>query len=151
MSELVASLHPPLVSFPFVLTWVVLFLDIFAFVKRDQTYEKMSLYLLNFTTVVTFIAYQSGHQASQFASQTFSVSDQDIGVHFFWAKIFLFVILGALLFKWVAVSARFNQRVWQALSLLTISLAAALVLYVGQLGGDLVFQHGAGVRVVQEK
>jgi uncharacterized membrane protein len=146
MSEFVASLHPPLVAFPFVLTWVVLSLDIYELVKRDETYSKLSLYLLNFTAVITFIAYQSGHQASQVASQTFVVSDKDIGVHFLWAKIFLFVMIGALVLKWVAFVARFNRRLWQFLAFVFLSSALALVIYVGQLGGELVFEHGAGVR-----
>lgn len=150
MSEFFASLHPPLVSFPFVLTLVVLFLDLFEYFKRDDRFARVSLWLLNINAILTFIAYQSGHQASQFASQTFVVLDHVIGIHFFWAKIFLFVIIGAVLFKWAAVFARFNKSIWQTISLVTLVVAAGLIVYVGKLGGNLVFDHGAGVRAVLE-
>lgn len=145
MEELFAKLHPPTVAFPFVLTWVVLVLEVVNFRMKSSEYSKMCLGLLGASVVLAFLAYQTGHQAGQLASRSFLVPEEEIGIHFLWAKIFLFTIIGAFILKLTAYFAKFNIKFWRALYLLVLIAATCLVTNVGRLGGKLVFDHGAGV------
>jgi uncharacterized membrane protein len=145
MSELFASLHPPLTSFPFVLLWVVVAFDLSEYLFKKDFY-KFSVLFSVVSLVAAFVAYQSGHQASQHASVSFQVADEIIGEHFLWAKISLFTLVTTVIFKVVGLFAKFNQNVFKLMAA-ALALATALIItWVGHLGGTLVFEHGAGVR-----
>jgi len=147
MEELLAYLHPPIVAFPLVLTWTVLVLELVNLKKKSSEYSKICLGLLGGAVALAFVAYQTGHLASQFASQSFVVPEEEIGEHFLWAKIFLFTLIGALILKATSHFAKFNVQFWRGLYLAVLIVSASLVTNVGRLGGDLVFEHGAGVSV----
>jgi uncharacterized membrane protein len=145
MEELLADLHPPLVAFPLVLTWTVLIIELINLKLKSAEYSKLCLGLLVVAAALTFAAYQTGHQAGQLASRSFVVPEAEIGHHFLWAKIFLFTLIGALILKATYYFAKFNVQFWRVLYLIVLIVSAGLVTNVGRLGGDLVFEHGAGV------
>jgi len=145
MSEFFALLHPPLTSFPFVLLWIVVILDLVGyFTKRDL--HKLSVVFSAAALGAAFLAYQSGHQASQHASITFVVADEVIGEHFLWAKIGLFALVTTVIFKVVGQFAKFNKVIFKSIAGILAVASAVIFSFVGHLGGKLVFEHGAGVK-----
>ncbi len=145
MSEFVALLHPPLTSFPFVLLWVVVALDVVGYFNKKDFY-RLSVIFAVAALVAAFVAYQSGHQASQHASITFAVADEVIGEHFLWAKIGLFVLVTMAIFKLVGLFAKFNKEIFRAIAGILAVVSAVIFSFVGHLGGKLVFEYGAGVK-----
>ncbi len=150
MAELIATLHPPLVSFPFVLLFLILVSELSLLKWPSDILSKVIWLILGVTVVISICAYLSGHEASERVSQTFVVADEAVGEHFLWAKIFLYAAVVTFLLKSVAMVAKFHKSVWQALYLFVLMVSFVLVVYAGFLGGRLVFDHGAGVRAKAE-
>lgn len=151
MAEIFAALHPPLVSFPFVLFFIIFVSELILLKWPLPGFPKIIWATLGFTVIVSIIAYLSGHEASERVSQTFVVPDEVVGKHFLWAKIFLYSAVVTFLLKSVSMVARFYRALWQSLYLVVLLWTLACVTYAGLLGGELVFDHGAGVRAAPEK
>jgi len=143
MDQFFASLHPALVSFPFVTVWLIVILEVVSF-KGDE-FGKVSTGIFALTAITTLFSYLTGHEASEFASQTFSVPDSAIGTHFLWAKISLFTVIPCFGLKLVSLFSKHKQEMWRNVYLLTLLASAFLLTYTGWLGGRLVFEYGAGV------
>lgn len=74
------------------------------------------------------------------------LAESALGVHHAVGRFVLInaVLLGA--FAWIASVARRHQPLFRALYLLVLILQLAFVVWVGTLGGELVFSHRIGVR-----
>ena len=100
---------------------------------------------LLFAAGFTLLAFLSGYQAKEIASQTFQVSDDLILVHHYWGRALLFCVVPCLAFHFFM--QRSGNLVARYLYLLSLALITAIAIYAGYLGGELVFSHGAGVKV----
>ena len=141
-------LHPQIVHTPIVL---IIFSAFFAVLGRlmDRDWlKKTSVVLLVFGFLGAFLAVQSGKPAHRVPEHQQGVPEQDIDTHemlgertMYLSGLALLAIFAASRLKGGAASAV------GGLALVLQLLAAGCVAYTGYLGGKLVFEHGANVKV----
>jgi len=141
-------LHPQIVHTPIVL---IIFSAFFAVLGRlmDRDWlKKTSVVLLVFGFLGAFLAVQSGKPAHRVPEHQQGVPEQDIDTHemlgertMYLSGLALLAIFAASRLKGGAASAV------GGLALILQLLAAGCVAYTGYLGGKLVFEHGANVKV----
>ncbi|MDZ4785357.1 MAG: DUF2231 domain-containing protein [bacterium] len=146
MLELFGALHPPFVSFPFVLVTISFLFQLIGVYKNKNSILIASKSFITAALVFAILSYYSGHEASEKVNQTFTVADSLVGQHYLWAKIFLFTLIPCVLFGWIAFQAKFNKAIFESIFLVLLLFCLCLVIYTSWLGGSLVFDHGAGVR-----
>jgi uncharacterized membrane protein len=93
----------------------------------------------------TTAAFLSGYQASNGLPDLAPPVAAALGAHHAWGRVLLVTIVLLCAFAWVARIATHGKRIFDALYYLTLGLYVALVIYVGSLGGALVFKQGLGV------
>lgn len=142
--------HPPLSSLPFPLALLLTAIELLIICgyNLEQT-KKIILLALALSLPLT---YFSGYWGSDFANLSFTVPESEILKHQGYAKFALFLFFPLLLIPLlIAVSeSSATARVRYTLKLLYRALLLAFtscLLYTSFLGGELVFSHGAGVRV----
>jgi len=140
--------HPQIVHTPIVL---IIFSAFFAVVGRlmDRDWlKKASVVLLVFGFLGAFLAVQSGKPAHRVPEHQQGVPEQAIDTHEMLGERTMYLSGLALLALFVA--SRLKGGVASAvgaLALILQLLAAGCVGYTGYLGGKLVFDHGANVKV----
>ncbi|MCB0311401.1 MAG: hypothetical protein KDD42_09205 [Bdellovibrionales bacterium] len=139
------NLHPALVSLPVALFPLVLMLELW----KSLWYRKelqFAIYVnVSAAIIGVLLAFFSGYQASELANQSFIVPDQAIERHHRVSQILLFLSLPCGVLCVLSEVAQYARRAFRYLYLLILVSCSALVVYTGYLGGQLVFQHGAGV------
>lgn len=90
-------------------------------------------------------AYLSGTSAAESASQTFIVPDAVIAWHHTWGRMALFAAIPTAAMFLLSQHAKFYRAaiLWGYRVLLFVTLV--LSFYTAHLGGELVFDYGAGV------
>jgi uncharacterized membrane protein len=141
-------LHPQIVHAPIVL---IVFSAFFALIGRlmDRDWlKKTAVVLLVFGFLGAFLAVQSGKPAHRVPEHQQGVPEQAIDTHemlgertMYLAGLALVALFLASRLKGGAASAV------GALALILQLLAAGCVAYTSYLGGKLVFEHGANVKV----
>ena len=141
-------LHPQIVHTPIVL---IIFSAFFAVLGRlmDRDWlKKASVVLLVFGFLGAFLAVQSGKPAHRVPEHQQGVPEEAIDTHemlgertMYLSGLALLALFIASRLKGVAASAV------GGLALVLQLLAAGCVAYTGYLGGKLVFEHGANVKV----
>jgi uncharacterized membrane protein len=137
------NLHPALASFPPVLILIAAALEIADRRGRFRTTIRLHLVLAVIFVTATFF---TGYGASETANQTFVVADSVIATHHSVGRLLLFLIFPCAALEVVAHRAVHGRRLFFAAYALTLAACVLLVVYTGYLGGQLVFEHGAGVR-----
>ena len=146
---MLGDLHPPLSSFPFVLTTLVVLSEVTALITGKNIYARAAHLLLALCIVISVGTYYSGYFAAESASRSFSVPQTAISQHQAVAQGALIALAVTVLLSYlrhVAVQGRLGFQLAYGLSLLA---SYTLVLYTGYLGAELVFSHGAGVEIRQ--
>jgi uncharacterized membrane protein len=138
------NLHPPLTAFPIVLLCLIAFLEVWAWARRLD-WQKPIEVILVLMVVAVGAAFFSGYQASDLADQTFAVPNEAIAWHHNCGRLLLFLSVPCAALRFVAARARFNRTAFGVAYALILVSSIGLALYVGYLGGQLVFKHGAGV------
>lgn len=142
------ALHPPLSGMP--LAFVVLLVVVEALRCfcgwRDSLVvtRRVLLIAVIFSTACAFL---SGYQASSPLGDL-SVEVQDaLREHHAYGRLLLINSLLMGTFAWIAARAVHGKRGISALYVMTLLVQLALTLWVGYLGGSLVFERGLGVRL----
>lgn len=121
---------------------------ILLFQKRNSPLSN-DIILVSVLFLVYLVTYYSGYGAAELASTTFEVPENKVEQHHFWGQFLYYLIplLGILLFVRHRVSknqvAKKGQLAWIVFAILGTS--CGLALWTAFLGGNLVYQHGAGV------
>lgn len=144
--------HPPLAAFPCVLTLVLLVFEILDMRRPGDGYRRASNVLVALVVVSTVVTYLSGTYASDLASQSFAVEPRTIATHQAFAKsmllgVFVLGTLAAARCSGTANARRVLDRIYRG----ALLIFAALAIWTSQLGGDLVFAHGAGVSLKETR
>jgi uncharacterized membrane protein len=95
--------------------------------------------------VSSIAAFLSGYQASSDLPDLSPALQDALGGHHAWGRMLLIVCIVMAALFWVSRVATHGRALWASLYYFSLSILIALVLWVGHLGGDLVFQHGMGV------
>ena len=139
--------HPVLSSFPGVGFTTALVLEI----GRMVLPKRVSASMVGVGLVVAVLgvvgAYFSGTFEAGAASQSFKVADEVIAWHHTWGRMLLFAALPTLGLFWIAEYAQFYRLAFKWAFRLMLLASVTLCVVTAHLGGELVFEHGAGVSV----
>jgi len=142
------AFHPQIVHTPIVL---LISSALFALVGRltDRDWvKKMSVVMLVFGFLGAFLAVQSGKPAHRVPEHQQGVPEQAIDTHEMLGERTMYLSGLALLALFIAARLKGGAAsAVGALGLILQLLAAGCVAYTGYLGGKLVFEHGANVKV----
>ena len=149
--------HPPLTGFPLVVLVLAAGAECIAATglpwlsasKMSITAEcrRFSAILVKLLCVLAPITYYSGYWGSSFANQSFKIAEETIAAHQALGKSLIISLIPLLLFLLLSEQTperallRVCYRVFLSISLL-------LVILTSRQGGNLVFEHGAGVYAV---
>ena len=141
-----ATIHPPFSGFPGVILVLLLGLELIFLAKLIEVEKAKSIatFLVIALCIISPFTYFSGYFGSEYASRSFEVSQDVIKQHQFYALLFLFSLFPlSIMFYLRLIKAEyaFYYRFFLLVSL-------ALVLITANMGGVLVFEHGAGVQLI---
>lgn len=139
-------LHPQIVHFPIVLFTVSFLLDLVGVIIGSKKWTQFGGILLSLAVVSSLIALITGQSSEQSLKPMSDILHEAVEEHEGMATrvFFFFLILGALR-GWLQLKDKFNS--WKQWSYVILAGAGViLILRVGQLGGTLVYKHGAGVQ-----
>jgi uncharacterized membrane protein len=141
------TLHPFLSSFPVALILICLLLELLNLVSKKISVESAVSFNLILAFVFSVAAFISGYSAKELASITFVVPEDPILWHHYWGRALLFALVPCIVFHlfW----KRNRTAITRLLYLVTLMICSAIVVYVGWLGGELVFKRGAGVAATE--
>jgi uncharacterized membrane protein len=140
--------HPQIVHTPIVM---LIFSAFFAIVARlfDRDWlRKTSVIMLVFGFLGAFLAVQSGKPAHRVPEHEQGVPEKDIDEHGEGGERVMYLAGGALVV--LGIASRLQGNAANALSIVALLLqigAAVLVGITGYRGGELVYAHGANVKV----
>ena len=137
--------HPPLTAFPLVLTTLLLGAECVSRWWNPPFTRRFAAVILRILCVAAPITYYSGYWGAEFANQTFAVSDELIASHQALAKFYLISLVPCLTLSIVLGTAEPPRPGLRLLYLAFVWLSFILVVLTGSQGGELVFEHGAGV------
>lgn len=141
------QLHPPLSGFPLACIVLLVVVEVFALLGRSSDRVEWARRFLVFAVLLaTSAAFLSGYQASSPLSEAPSQIQDALGVHHAVGRLMLINSILLAAFALVATRALHGKRVILSLYHLTVIIQLGLAVWVGSLGGSLVFDHGVGVR-----
>ncbi len=141
------QLHPPLSGFPLSCIVLLVVVEVFSILGRSSDRVEWARRFLVFAVLLaTTAAFLSGYQASSPLSEAPSPIQDALGLHHAVGRIMLINSILLAAFALVASRALHGKRVIQSLYHLTVVIQLGLALWVGSLGGSLVFDHAVGVR-----
>ena len=102
------------------------------------------------TTLATVAAFLSGYQASSPLGDLPSDIQGALSGHHAYGRLLLINALVMATLFWILRVALHGKRFISALYLITLSLQLFLTVWVGTMGGALVFDHGVGVHLLRK-
>ncbi|MDF0718297.1 DUF2231 domain-containing protein [Muricauda sp. 334s03] len=138
-------IHAMVIHFPIALIFVGFLSEIIALINKKQFFKNAAFYLLLLGSLGAIVAYVSGSYAGD--GMTDGILQAPMELHEEAATITLWLAIVTALFRVALYYFKYN-RTWT--KWVGIILFAALVGWVartGYLGGQLVFQHGAGIEL----
>ena len=145
--------HPPLTGFPISICFLICLAEITKHQFKKEQMQTICNFLTLCAVVIFPLTYYSGYWGAELVEKNFD--QRLIASHQALAKLFLFtcipyVILRATLafekYLLGMISENAKELIGTFLTCLSIVIFA-LVIYTSYLGGNLVFQYGAGVKV----
>ena len=139
---------PPVDHFAIALPVVVLLLELINLVAKKRAVSVLSLFFIVLTVVAVFAAYLTGSVDGKEAFILLSEEGQaELKAHKLLGT-YLVIASGLLLF-FKLLSMMVSKALVQLFYLLVLILFVAGILYQGQEGGELVYEHGANVEKVK--
>ena len=139
-------LHPILVHFPIALLFASVLFDLLGRTLSRDSFREGALWLLGLGFIGGVAAAIAGGMAEEAAEQA-GIAESLIETHETLAQITLGIMALMLLFR-LFLRNRFSTRTLAAYSVAATMGLIALIA-AGHTGGNLVYQHGAGVTNAQ--
>ena len=138
--------HPALSGAPAVLVFMVAASEVLALASNvPVNYRRVSYFSVACLVVVAPFTYFTGYFAAAEASQAFLVSQEVIAEHQSYAKLLMLSLVPLFLFS-IIRPRETKLGVLNILFFVFLLTTTLLVFITSNHGGDLVFEHGAGVR-----
>ena len=143
--------HPPLSGFPVTICFIIACCEVFKHLFKKQQLSTVCNYLSFFGLVLFPLVYYSGYKGSSFVDPNFN--QELIESHQNVAKLFLFTCIPYLVLRTAVafeknllgmISDYAKEVIETILTCFSIAILA-LAIYTNHIGGNLVFEHGAGV------
>lgn len=137
--------HPPLSAFPLVILTLIVLLEIFLVFRNIEKVRSLSTLLLCFLAVISPLTYFSGYWGVDFANRSFEISQDLIEGHQMLAHLYLFFLVATLALAFAALKAEFSKKAFLVAYRIFLVLTYLIIVLTSAKGGELVFEHGAGV------
>jgi uncharacterized membrane protein len=142
------DLHPPISGLPLASVLLLLASEALALVPRFRGSQE----IVRITAVVCCVvsvaaAFLSGYQASSQAGALVRTAEDAMSQHHSLGRLLLINSLLLATFFLLRRYAVRGKRILTALYYVTFFIQVTLTVWVGYLGGQLVFSHGVNVRV----
>ena len=144
--EFLAPFHPQITHGPIVLIIVAFLFEIAGRMLDRDWWRKAAFAMLVLGVVSAYLAVQSGEGASE-AAEKQGVPEQTVDAHGDLGKLALWFGLGAVVARALAGRMGPVRGAVAGLGLALHLVAAVTVGIAAHRGGQLIFEHGAGVRV----
>ena len=144
--EFMAPFHPQITHGPIVLIIVAFLFEIAGRVLDRDWWRKAAFAMLILGVVSAYLAVQSGEAASE-AAEKQGVPEQTVDGHGDLGKLALWFGLGAVVARALAGRMGPVRGAVAGLGLALHLVAAVTVGIAAHRGGQLIFEHGAGVKV----
>ena len=147
--EIAEYLHPAVVHFAIVLPIVILLLEVYNLGVKRRSISVFSLFLVLLVAVIFAASYLTGTVDGKAATDALSLGGKtELKEHKLIGIYLTYASLGLVLFKLLFMVIR---KVWGKIFFILILSGFILgTLYQGKEGGDLVYKHGANVKVVND-
>ena len=148
--DIPALMHPPVDHFIIALPIVVLLLEIINLFAKKKAIGVVSFFLIILTVVAAVAAYLTGSADGKAAWDLLSEAGQSaLKEHKILGTYLMLASVVVLLFK--LLSAIINRALMKGLFLFVLIFFVAGILKQGKEGGELVYTHGANVKIVKIK
>jgi len=142
-------LHPPVDHFAIALPVVILLLELINLVAKKRAISVLSLFFIVLTVVAVVAAYLTGSVDAKETFDALSESGQgDLKEHKLLGTYLVYISGILLVFK--LLSMMIGKALVQLFYLFLLILFVTGILYQGNEGGELVYEHGANVEKVKE-
>jgi len=143
-------MHPPIAHFIIALPIIVLLLEIINLFAKKRAIGLVSFLLIILTAVAAVAAYLTGTVDGKEAWDLLSQAGQsELKEHKLFGTYLMLASGVVLLFK--LLSAMIHRGLMKGLFLLILIVFVAGILKQGKEGGELVYTHGANVKIVKIK
>ena len=143
-------MHPPVVHFMIALPVIVLLLELVNLIVKKRAIGITSFFLIVLTVVAAAAAYLTG---STDGTAAWDLLTQDAQGALKAHKLFgtYLLLASGILFIFKLLSALINRGLMKAMYILVLIIFVAGILKQGKEGGELVYVHGANVKIVKIK
>jgi uncharacterized membrane protein len=136
------NLHPLFVHFPITLLGLYFFIELTAVIAKKPQWQQAASWFLYLGTVSAIATLLAGFQAEDTVSHD-EVVHEIMEDHEHLAQAV--VVLSGLLTAWRLAASQALQRKLQTLQLCIAGVISLLLVFVADLGGSMVYQHGVAV------
>lgn len=141
--------HPVLASFPLAFIVLGFLLELCDLLRRDKIFGFVVRVMVVIATLGVAAAFYSGYFAIEGAEGgSFAVPNDEVAFHHNFGRILLFMVVPLLILNFAKDKAVTSRQVWNGLYYIFFATCALISIYVGYLGGELIFKHGVGVHVM---
>ena len=139
--------HPPLSGMPLAFALLAVAAELVRLkASLRLKADVIRLAALSGCVFTTAAAFFSGYQASNGLPELSHEVEVALGSHHAWGRMLLIDGVLVCAFAWIGTIATHGKGIFAALYYSTLVLFVTLALYVGSLGGSLVFDHALGVK-----
>ncbi len=138
-------IHAMVIHFPIALILVGFLSEIIALISKKQFFKNTAFYLLLLGALGAIVAYASGSYAGD--GMTDGILQKPMELHEEAATITLWLAIITALFRVALYYFKYNRAWTKWVGLVLFAVLVGFVARTGYLGGQLVFQHGAGIEL----
>jgi uncharacterized membrane protein len=143
-----ALIHPAVVHFAIAIPVIVLLLEFYNLFAKRKSIGGFSFLLLIVTVFVLIAAYFTGNVDGKEAYDLLSSDGQaELKAHKLLGVYMLFASIAVVIFKILAMT---GKGFFRFLFFITLMGLIAITLIQGKEGGELVYEHGANVKIIKD-
>ena len=148
--DIPALMHPPVAHFIIALPVIILLLEIVNLIVKKRAIGVTSFFLLILTVVAAIAAFYTGSADGKAAWDILTQDGQSaVKAHKLFGTYLMLASVVVVLFK--LLSSLVQRGLMKAVYLLVLIVFVAGILKQGKEGGELVYTHGANVKIVKIK
>lgn len=153
--ETLASLHPKVVHFAVALLLTYVLLEVLYFIFKKDFLNKSATLILFLGILGALASLITGNQAFHYAEYLFDNYDVKIPFglideHEQYAQITTFWFVGILFIRFF-LNVKNKFKGWLQIIVLLLAIIGTYFVYeTGEHGGELVYKHGVGTKVIEQ-
>lgn len=153
--ESIASLHPKIVHFAIALLLTYVLLEFLYLIFKKDFLNKSATLILFLGVLGALGSLLTGNQAYHYAESLFDKYDVKIPLglideHEEYATWTLYWFLGILIIRFF-LNLKNKFKGWVQVAVFILSLVGVFLVYeTGEHGGELVYKHGVGTKVIEK-